>query len=64
MKRKIYLIWLNFSYYFSCVQLKLMELRFTIIYILKNKKMPRKLTEEQLDELRIVLKEAFKKDKT
>lgn len=64
MKRKFYLIWLNFSYYFSCVQIKLMELRFTIIYILKNKKMPRKLTEEQLDELRIVLKEAFKKDKT
>lgn len=63
MKRLLMLALLDTRYYFGRVVIFFLELKFDLYYILKNRRLPRRLSKEQFKELERLLKERMEEDR-
>lgn len=64
MKKKLRFNKLSLLYHLELLHIKLMEFRFNVQYVFKNKKFPRKLSRKKLREMRYLLKSSSKKQDT
>lgn len=64
MIRRMKYISLNFSYYFEIIEMRIMGFCYTARNIFKNRKMPRKLSRDDLKKMHRHFKEAEKKNDT
>lgn len=63
MKKRLGYIILSIRYYWGIIVIFFLELCFDLRYILKHRKLPRRLSKEQAGELEKLLKERMAEDR-
>lgn len=53
---------LSVYYYWTCIEIKILAFYFTLSFIIRNRRLPRKLSREEFEELKRLADELREKD--